>query len=79
MAASSSVGLSGRPRRLASPFEQQEPQPVQSQRGCTVAVAVTVREVDAAHTAVPVDALVSGETTTCLFRSAGSLGPPVQN
>jgi len=48
-------------------------------RGCTVAVAVTVREVDAAHIAVPVDALVSGETATCLFRSAGSLGPPVQN
>jgi hypothetical protein len=32
MAASSSPGLSGRPRRLASPFEQQEPQPVQSHR-----------------------------------------------
>jgi hypothetical protein len=32
MAASSSPGLNGRPRRLASPFEQQEPQPVQSHR-----------------------------------------------
>ena len=52
---------------------------VSGRRGYTVAVAVTVREVDAAHTAVPVDALVSGETTTCLFRSAGSLGPPVRN
>ena len=31
-----------------------------------MAVAVTVREVDAAHTAVPVDTLVPGETTTCL-------------
>ena len=36
--------------------------------------AVTVRDVNAADTAVPVNALVPGETTTCLFRSAGSLG-----
>jgi hypothetical protein len=34
---------------------------------------VTVRDVNVADTAVPVDALVPGETTTCLFRSAGSL------
>jgi hypothetical protein len=39
-----------------------------------VAIAVTVRDVDAADTTVPVDALVPGETTTCLFLSAGSLG-----
>src|SRR4029077_3978222 len=32
LAASSSPGLSGRPRRAASPFGQQEPQPVQSHR-----------------------------------------------
>ena len=33
----------------------------------------------AARTAVPVDALMSGATTACLFRSAGSLGPPGRN
>jgi hypothetical protein len=36
-----------------------------------VAIAVTVRDVAAADTAMPVDALVPAETTTCLFRSAG--------
>jgi hypothetical protein len=37
-------------------------------------IAVTVRDVDAAGAAMPVDVLVPGETTTCLFQPAEPLG-----
>ena len=60
MAASSSPGLSGRPRRLAGSFEQQEPQPVQSHRSShahtqvlgKLAVALAPPEPQLQHTAL---------------------------